>query len=904
MFLIEPRGYRVLAMSVIPISGEQTQIYGSRDAGQTILNEDPEFNTQLKQLTKELNLKTHIIGGKELHTAVDCEGHKGTDGRFYMLDFARMFPPEAPTGSSPKNSHLFRMLRPEFIQSYSSPLNPDAFSRFIENEKSCEQDNVEVFNATKYLLEVKIPLLVDMLTSHKTFDPSAYPKDLHISKILHSHGVNVRHMGIMLQLLLSKRCDEEDVFVQGWIKILKAEIVYRAMKTRIRYRFRTLHSGNIRYRHDALEKLDENAALLQVLNSILWKKPPEEATSFSFIEQMIYQEQLKDQIEELPFIQKIISEKFGLASRFVKTHFSVDTLPRSDIFYKIAVEMKILFTPHTMTSRATDEGFSVPIDESEILSIEATTEELNVVSFADGICLLSKALDVVGDRSIQHLRMSIEKLENARTSISETFVARELFEARFSLAISLMKEPEKSLQLLDECVNSQWTQALRKRTIADANFKAMSSKVQTAQQVVNYAVKAFDTQCGKIFDVKFCDNGELIVVTSITSQLYTFKTEDGSKEGSGSVVTDTDNEWIRSIAMIDNDHLMVGSKVLKSKLKPKGISKANSILKNDDHKPRITLRRDSSSQTLDTKLESVSDLKEMKEGASVRYTIRAVTLNFFDQVKRDDFVLNVDTLVIDEIYQTTLDIRAYKMDDSWTLIACGIGSSILIVSDFNKKTSEQKRNVLNLGGDFRIIAVEVADVCLAGKNSTYLFCGSSDSTIRIVDLRTQQILEERLGIPDNQNPELGHWDEIRSLCMLTVGKSEYLASAGTDATIRVWNLSTLACDKVLRGHADGVLCIKQVPVWNLLASTSSDGTVRLWSLDSWCCVRILSGYHKKRIYCLDVHATETSLVLATGGSEGRLCIWKFSKNLELSDEEEKRSKGKESPRNSGGCRPS
>lgn len=31
-----------------------------------------------------------------MHSACDIEGHRGEDGRFYLLDFARSFPPEYP----------------------------------------------------------------------------------------------------------------------------------------------------------------------------------------------------------------------------------------------------------------------------------------------------------------------------------------------------------------------------------------------------------------------------------------------------------------------------------------------------------------------------------------------------------------------------------------------------------------------------------------------------------------------------------------------------------------------------------------------------------------------------------------------------------------------------------------
>ncbi|CAN0023081.1 unnamed protein product, partial [Discosporangium mesarthrocarpum] len=37
-----------------------------------------------------------------MHSACDIEGHIGTDGKYYLLDFARSFPPE----STPAVPHL------------------------------------------------------------------------------------------------------------------------------------------------------------------------------------------------------------------------------------------------------------------------------------------------------------------------------------------------------------------------------------------------------------------------------------------------------------------------------------------------------------------------------------------------------------------------------------------------------------------------------------------------------------------------------------------------------------------------------------------------------------------------------------------------------------------------------
>ena len=53
----------------------------------------------MERVAEVLNLKKHVcstLDGKlfELATACDVEGHLGTDGRYYVVDCARLFPPE------------------------------------------------------------------------------------------------------------------------------------------------------------------------------------------------------------------------------------------------------------------------------------------------------------------------------------------------------------------------------------------------------------------------------------------------------------------------------------------------------------------------------------------------------------------------------------------------------------------------------------------------------------------------------------------------------------------------------------------------------------------------------------------------------------------------------------------
>lgn len=87
MSVIDYRGYRVVAMSLLPIA-KDTIIYGSADAGETVHASDPAFNQRMSQAAHVLNLKGHKAG--RMQTTVfgpaDIEGHKSkTDGNYYIV---------------------------------------------------------------------------------------------------------------------------------------------------------------------------------------------------------------------------------------------------------------------------------------------------------------------------------------------------------------------------------------------------------------------------------------------------------------------------------------------------------------------------------------------------------------------------------------------------------------------------------------------------------------------------------------------------------------------------------------------------------------------------------------------------------------------------------------------------
>lgn len=97
MLLMDYRGYRLIATTKLPIGGGSL-IYGSADGGITVHKDNPTMNEMMQKAAAILNIKPHVVGMRNqtdiLYAPTDIEGHIGSDGRYYVLDTARICPPE------------------------------------------------------------------------------------------------------------------------------------------------------------------------------------------------------------------------------------------------------------------------------------------------------------------------------------------------------------------------------------------------------------------------------------------------------------------------------------------------------------------------------------------------------------------------------------------------------------------------------------------------------------------------------------------------------------------------------------------------------------------------------------------------------------------------------------------
>nr|CAD7587605.1 unnamed protein product [Timema genevievae] len=100
--VIDYRGYRITAQSIIPgileREQEQSVVYGSIDFGKTVISH-PKYLELLNKAGQQLKILPHkVFNDKneevELCSSVECKGIIGNDGRHYILDLLRTFPPD------------------------------------------------------------------------------------------------------------------------------------------------------------------------------------------------------------------------------------------------------------------------------------------------------------------------------------------------------------------------------------------------------------------------------------------------------------------------------------------------------------------------------------------------------------------------------------------------------------------------------------------------------------------------------------------------------------------------------------------------------------------------------------------------------------------------------------------
>ncbi|MFF4427090.1 WD40 repeat domain-containing protein [Streptomyces sp. NPDC001549] len=127
--------------------------------------------------------------------------------------------------------------------------------------------------------------------------------------------------------------------------------------------------------------------------------------------------------------------------------------------------------------------------------------------------------------------------------------------------------------------------------------------------------------------------------------------------------------------------------------------------------------------------------------------------------------------------------------------------------------------------------------------------------------------------PDTPTPSLertltGHTGLVNSVVIAPDGT--WLASAGDDKLVRIWDRGSGTCTAALGGHTGWVESVVIAPDGTWLASAGDDALVRIWDRGSGTCTATLTG-HTARVEAVAIAPDGTWL--ATAGSDDTVRIW-------------------------------
>eukprot|EP01127_Copromyxa_protea_P011133 TRINITY_DN2779_c1_g2_i1.p1 TRINITY_DN2779_c1_g2~~TRINITY_DN2779_c1_g2_i1.p1 ORF type:complete len:1346 (-),score=201.42 TRINITY_DN2779_c1_g2_i1:119-3904(-) len=377
-----------------------------------------------------------------MYSPADLEGHKGYDGRFYLLDFSRVLPPETPNPLF-KNSHLSRLLRPEFVKEYHKPLCSDAFSGFIKGTAGEEEHNREIEEATNYLFNILIPKFAKelqrlMLEAREQGRLNRF----RLTEAAHSAGVNCRHFGIVRKLI-----PEPD-----FKEVLLLEITARCIKNSVRWKFREKMRQIALPMEEPYRRLVINHFNLIFGNSKM---------SDGYWDEILKQDCIINFSESLS--EEELQPTFHLKLR--KPNSEINTEFLYSLYSKVTqmLGMKFGFGP----SRASNFLNKEPFDDTDLDNIGEHVKHMNIISHAQGY--------------FYHVKGLANRIEDPEVARNFYGIAIE----KFSEALN--SDPNNKEILLS--MSLTWTLMIEDsyKHIPNAKFERSDPKVKKAEE---YSLRA------------------------------------------------------------------------------------------------------------------------------------------------------------------------------------------------------------------------------------------------------------------------------------------------------------------------------------------------------------------------------------------------------------------------------
>jgi small GTP-binding protein len=136
--------------------------------------------------------------------------------------------------------------------------------------------------------------------------------------------------------------------------------------------------------------------------------------------------------------------------------------------------------------------------------------------------------------------------------------------------------------------------------------------------------------------------------------------------------------------------------------------------------------------------------------------------------------------------------------------------------------------------------------------------GAGDGTVRLWDVETGRCLRVLEG----------HSDEVLSLAWSS--DLRRALSGSRDTTVRLWDVDTGRCSRVLEGHFARVDAIAWSADQRRALSGGADKSVRLWDMETGRCLRVFEG-HTDGVWTLAWSADQRHAL--SGGADNTMRLW-------------------------------
>jgi tetratricopeptide (TPR) repeat protein len=198
--LVDYQGFRIQVITIPPVEEESTLVYGRVNVTSPFCDKDHFLRGHLAKVGRRMNLEPHSYSPRNDSDAyaspnhvvlisLDSQVHRCADGRYYMLNLSRIFPPELASSSS--NHLATHVFRPEFLTAFPKQLSADAYRSDLGEAADREGHERQAAAASSYLIEEVVPALAGKLDNLVELPYDSYT----LTEAVHNNGLNMRHLG-------------------------------------------------------------------------------------------------------------------------------------------------------------------------------------------------------------------------------------------------------------------------------------------------------------------------------------------------------------------------------------------------------------------------------------------------------------------------------------------------------------------------------------------------------------------------------------------------------------------------------------------------------------------------------------------------------------------------------------